>query len=187
MKRLALGLVLAVTAFAASAGTRNVTDPNAPRSLPEDGPVSISWDDPSKFSDLRYSGNRWEAERGDWVQQLASYLRKRANAQLMPGEKLEIRITDIERAGRYEPWRGINVDHVRFVRDQYPPRMELSYTLYAADGQVLAQAEQRKISDLGFLQGSTRLNNTDPLRYEKAMIDDWVRRDLNSTRVASER
>ncbi len=182
---LVLGLFAAVLAFSVQAGSK-VTDPKQPRSLPDEGPVSVSWTDPAEFSEIRSSGNRWEAERGDWVQQLAEYARTSAAKQLAPGQKLEITITDIQRAGRYEPWRGPNMQNVRMVRDIYPPRLSLNYTLYGADGQVLAQNE-RKLSDPGFLMGSAPLNETDSLRYEKRMIDDWARRDLRQQRVADDR
>lgn len=182
--RLAIGLLGAALALSAQAGS-NVTDPNLPRSLPADGPVDVSWSDPAKFSDLR-SGNRWEAERGDWVRQLAQYTRERATKQLAPGEKLEIAITDIQRAGRYEPWLGPQYQNVRIIRDYYPPRISLTYTLYGADGQVLAQNE-RKLSDAGFLMGSTPLNQTDPLRFEKRMVDSWIRRDLGPQRLVGSR
>ena len=183
--RLAVGLLGAALALSAQASS-NVTDPNLPRNLPVDGPVGVSWSDPAQFSDIRSSGNRWEAERGDWVRQLAQYARDRATKQLAPGEKLEIALTDIQRAGRYEPWLGPDFQHVRMIRDYYPPRISLTYTLYGADGQVLAQNE-RKLSDAGFLMGSSPLNNTDPLRYEKRMLDDWLRRDIGPRRLVGSR
>jgi len=182
--RLAIGLLGAALAFSAQAG--DVTDPKLPRSLPAEGPVSVSWADPAEFSDLKFSGNRWEAVQGDWVRQLAEYARSSAAKRLAPGEKLEIDIVDITRAGRYEPWLGPQYDHVRMVRDRYPPRMTLSYTLYGADGQVLAQ-NQRKLADMGFLMGASPVNDSDPLRYEKRMIDDWVRRDIGPQRVVDNR
>lgn len=176
--------VLGLSAAAQAADT--VTDPNKPRSLPDEGPVDVSWSDPAQFGDLRYTHNRWEAAQGDWVRQLAEHVRKSATKQLRPGETLQVNITDITRAGEYEPWHGINFDHVRIIRDRYPPRMELSYTLYGADGQVLAQGDS-KLRDFGFMMGSSPLNQTDPLRYEKRMIDDWTRRELGPKRELSSR
>jgi hypothetical protein len=166
--------IVSLTAHAAD----SVTDPNKPRALPDSGPVAVSWSDPAQFSDLRFSHNRWEADHGDWVRQLAEHFRNSAARQLQPGQTLQVNISDIMRAGSYEPWRGPNLDHVRFIRDRYPPGMAFSYTLTGADGQVLAQGE-RKLRDTGFMMGSSPINQTDPLRYEKRMIDDWVRRDLN--------
>jgi hypothetical protein len=160
-----------------------VTDPNKPRALPDSGPVAVSWSDPAQFSDLRFSRNRWEANRGDWVRQLAEHFRSSATRQLQPGEKLQVNITDIMRAGSYEPWRGPNMDHVRFIRDRYPPSMAFSYTLTGADGQVLAQSDI-KLRDLGFMMSASP-TDTDPLRFEKRMIDNWLRRNMRTPSTAT--
>ena len=69
-------IVALATAMPGMARQKNVTDPDIPRSLPaEGGAVSVSWTDPAEFSEIKYSGNRWEAERGSWVTDLAKYLR----------------------------------------------------------------------------------------------------------------
>lgn len=156
---------------------RNVTDADAPRSLPAEGPVSIDWTDPAQFSDIRYSGNRWEAERGNWVEQLAQYLQKSALKKLPQGESLQVTITDIKRAGSYEPWHGANLRDTRIIRDMYPPRISLTFKRLDSRGEVIEQGE-RKLSDSGFLTGSTRFGDSDPLRYEKRMLDDWLKREF---------
>lgn len=43
---------------------------------------------------------------------------------------------------------------------------------------VVAEGE-RKLVDHGFLMGAN-LNNTDNLRYEKRLIDDWLRREFKN-------
>ncbi|MCW0401551.1 hypothetical protein NB688_004125 [Xanthomonas sacchari] len=171
--------VACLWAGGASAEIRNVTDPQAPRSLVSDGPVQVSWAAPSTFSELRQSRNRWEAERGDWVQDLAAYLQKQAAKQLQPGQRLDIKLTDIKRAGDFEPWHGPNWNDVRVMRDLYPPRISLDFTLYGADGQVIAQG-QPKLMDPSYLYNSSVGLSTDPLRYEKRMLDDWLRRQFRN-------
>lgn len=170
----------------ASAATRTVTDPAAARSVEGDGPVQVRWTDPSKFTELRHSRNRWEAERGDWVRQIAEYLQTRAAKQLAPGQRLEIELTDIKRAGDYEPWHGTQWDDVRVMRDLYPPLISFNFTLYGADGQVLDQGE-RKLRDSSYLLNSSVGLSTDPLRYEKRMLDDWLRRQFRESRNVAER
>ncbi len=54
-----------LAATGVQAGVRNVTDPDAPRALSSDGKVDVRWTDPAQFSEVRFSGNRWEAQRGD--------------------------------------------------------------------------------------------------------------------------
>ena len=171
-----LALLVATAAGTASARIRNVTDPDAPRSLPAQGTVSVRWEDPAQFTEIRYSHNRWEARQGNWVEQLATYLRERAEKRLPQGEQLDVNIVDIRRAGNYEPWHTAFND-VRVLRDIYPPRMTLTFKRIAADGRVIAEGE-RKLSDMGFLMSGNAVGSHDPLRYEKHMIDRWLAREL---------
>lgn len=176
------GLLAATTAVAGPA--RDVTDPAAPRALSAEGPVQVQWEDPTGFTELRHSRNRWDARRGDWVAKLAEHLRKRAAPQLHDGQQLAVTLTDIKRAGDYEPWHGPQLDDVRFMRDIYPPRITLHFTLTDAQGRVIDQGE-RKLVDNAYLYGSTRLSDSDPLRYEKRLLDDWLRRELNGGRATA--
>lgn len=175
--RILAGMMLCTLAVGAAWAAPDVTDPDAPRSLPADGPVDVRWTDPSKFTEIRRSGNSREARRGDWVQELAEHLRKRADDRLPDGQRLEVTITDITRAGNYEPWRGIQADSIRFMRDIYPPRISLDFTLTGADGGVIAQGT-RELSDIAYLQRGSPLGDSDPLRYEKRLIDDWLRKEF---------
>lgn len=171
-------LAAALTAIATPALARDdVTDPDTPRSLPGDSPVAVQWTDPAAFSDIRFSGNRWEARRGDWVEQIARYVRQRAERELPPGTTLDVTLRDIRRAGMYEPWRGPELDHVRIVKDLYPPRIDLDFVLRDADGHVVAEGA-RELRDMGFLNRAGMIGNSDSLRYEKQLVDDWLRRDL---------
>ncbi|KRD32032.1 hypothetical protein ASE35_13840 [Lysobacter sp. Root916] len=173
-----IAAVLALTlAGGAVAKSRNVTDPDAPRALPEQGPVEVRWQNPAQFTEIRYSGNSSEAKRGNWVEDLAQHLRQRAQKRLPAGERLEVDILDIRRAGNYEPWRGVAFNDTRFIRDIYPPRITLNFRRIDADGQVIAEGE-RKLSDMGFLSNANALSNSDPLRYEKALINRWLDREL---------
>lgn len=172
---LALAALAALAASPLHAQGRGVGDPSAPRALQDSGPVQVQWDDPRGFTEIRYSRNRFEAQRGDWVQRLAEHLRQQAEQAIGPGERLELRITDIDLAGEYEPL-ATDLRDVRVVRDIYPPRMELSFVRYGADGQVMQQGS-RRLSDPGFLSAPAH-STQDSLRFEKRMIEDWVRREF---------
>lgn len=178
-------LACSAAASAASAAPRTVTDPQAPRALQAEGPVSVSWNDPSTFSEIRSSRNRFEAERGNWVEQLAMYVRTAAGKRLQPGQSLQVTLVDVKRAGDYEPWRGPDARDVRILRDIYPPRLTLQYRLQDASGQIIDEGEA-KLQNTGYLYSGLRLqNSSDPLRYEKDLVDQWVRGDLRT--VASGR
>ena len=177
-------LAALVAAPGAYARTPVVTDPSLPRELPSQDPVSVQWTDPAEFSDLRFSHNRWEAERGNWVVKLADHLQQRATARLPDGQQMDVTITDIQRAGSFEPWLGPDYSHVRMMRDIYPPRMTLQVRITDQDGQVLSEGEY-KLSDMNYLHSApATLNRSDPLRHEKRMIDDWVRRKLPNQATA---
>ena len=153
---------------------------DAPRALPDNGPVSVAWADPATFTELRRSRSRWDSERGSWLADLAKYMRKRAEAQLPAGERLQLTIVDIDRAGDYEPWRGVGQQDIRIIRDIYPPRMTLRYRELDASGNLVAEGE-KKLSDPAFLINASPLNDSDPLRYEKRMVDSWLRSDWRGT------
>lgn len=164
-------------ALAGPAAAADVTDPDYPRSLDVEGPVAVSWTDPAGFTELRNSRNRFEARRGDWVRNIARHLARRAERELAPGERLEVEITDIERAGEYEMATGYS-DHVRVIRDIYPPRIDLRYTRFDDQGNVVDSGE-RELTDLGFLaRGGGSVGMGDPLRHEKRLVDDWIRSDI---------
>ncbi|HBZ46566.1 MAG TPA: DUF3016 domain-containing protein [Stenotrophomonas sp.] len=176
----ALGCLL-LLAGSASAAPRTVTDPKAPRALTGESPVQVKWTDPAQFTEIRSSTNRFEAQSGNWVQQLADYLRSSASKRLPPGQTLDVEITDIKRAGEFEPQNGPRGNDVRIMRNIYPPRMTLTFTLRDATGGVVRQGEEELI-DMNYLGNTGLLSNNDPLRYEKRMIDDWLRRLLPPTR-----
>ncbi|MBA0281781.1 DUF3016 domain-containing protein [Stenotrophomonas maltophilia] len=180
----ALLLASALVAGGANAAPRAVTDPEAPRALQADGPVSVKWDDPAKFTEIRQSSNRFEAERGDWVQQLARYVQTTAAKPLQPGQTLDVTLVDIKRAGDYEPWHGPRGRDIRIMRDIYPPRITLQYTLKDASGRIVSEGDAR-LSDTGYLHNVGLKSESDPLRYEKRLIDDWVKRQLASQATAA--
>jgi len=97
---------------------------------------------------------------------------------------MEIEITDIDRAGRYEPGLGSRMDSIRIMRNIDSPSMRLSLRRYDASGQLVDEGE-RKLRDMMYLNNVNVLSNTDPLRYEKRMIDDWARREFRVAQVAS--
>lgn len=175
----ALGGLLALATLSVAAAPRTVTDPKAPTELKEEGPVQVRWTDPSKFTEIRNSSNRWEAERGNWVYDLAKHIRTTAAERLAPGQTLDVTITDIKRAGDYEPQLGPRAQDIRIMKDIYPPRMTLDYVLKDAQGNVVKQGTGEKLIDMGYLStGAGLRSDSDPLRYEKRMLDNWLKKVL---------
>ena len=172
-----LHLLAVAAALALAACTTTPVASSGPGQLQADGPVSVSWSDPAGFSEITRGRDRIETLRGTWVERLAEHLRDSATGRLGPGEQLEVELLDVDRAGDYEPWRGPDADDIRITRDIYPPRITLRFRHLGAQGQVLAEGE-RRLSDSGFMSRALAHRSTDPLRYEKQLLDDWLGREL---------
>ncbi|MGH8172684.1 MAG: DUF3016 domain-containing protein [Rhodanobacteraceae bacterium] len=155
-------------------GIANATQP----ATPVNSTVSVDWTNPADFTEEKKSRSFGLARETpeQWVGELARYVERRGARLLAPGQTLDVTFTDITRAGAFEPWRGPKLDDTRFIKDIYPPAIDLHFTLRNADGGIVLEGT-RKLRDAAFLSRGTP-SNTDPLRYEKRMLDDWLRRDF---------
>ena len=110
------------------------------------------------------------------LDELKRYLEMRAPGLLPAGQKLSVTLTDVDMAGEYEPWQQPGVNDVRIVKDLYPPRIDLEFKVTDAAGAVVKEGK-RQLRDLSFMM-KLSLRRDDPHRYEKALLDDWLRKDL---------
>ncbi len=138
--------------------------------------VQVEYVDPEKFSDITdsYFGSG-ETVRVAHLEALRKHIQMRAGNLLTGGQNLTVTITEIDRAGHFEPWRPFAND-ARIIRDSYPPRINLYFKLTSSDGALIKNG-QRKLRDPAFLTTTTMYHN-DPLRHEKALLDDWLKRDF---------
>ena len=97
------------------------------------------------------------------------------------GHLLSVTFTDIDMAGDFEPWRGPRFDDIRIVKDIYPPRINLSFRLTDAEGNVVKEGT-RELRDLAFMMKITMAFRDDPVRHEKALLDDWLRSEFPRVR-----
>lgn len=137
--------------------------------------VQVAFIHAESFTDFadRYGGGTQDA----YVKDLQKHIEIRASNYVPTGARLVISIENIDMAGAFEPWRP-HAGQARIVRDIYPPRIDLDFTLTAKDGTVIANG-RRELRDPVFL-GIASSYGTDPLRYEKAMLDRWLERELGS-------
>lgn len=138
------------------------------------GNVDVHYKDPQHFTEAKLDAGVHLVDPDAYLKPLKAYIAERASRVLAPGQRLVIEVTDVKRAGQYEPWRGPRFNDVRIIKDIYPPRIDLDFTLYGADRKVLSQGS-RKLRDSAFLMRGYG-NNQDPLRYEKSLIDLWLRK-----------
>ena len=73
MRTLPLFLAMALALGAcASTGSTSMLSADAPRALAAAGPVSVTWEDPAQFSEVRHSGNRYAAAQGNWLNNITT-------------------------------------------------------------------------------------------------------------------
>ena len=138
--------------------------------------VTVSYDHPEHFTETREEKALAPTRASnDYLTTLKAYIEKRGAKMLQPGQQLDVVVTDIDRAGSFEPWHGGAMREVRIIKDIYPPRINLHFKLLDADGKVIREGD-RKLRDPGFLTSNTAPTSTDSLRYEKQLIDRWLRK-----------
>jgi hypothetical protein len=103
---------------------------------------------------------------------IREHLERLGARYLKPGDRLEVEVLDIDLAGRFEWWRPYAYD-VRILRDITWPRMKLRYVLEKNGRRVACPGEF--VSDRVYLMNAAMRSSSDPLRYEKSMLDDWFR------------
>ncbi|MDE1894247.1 MAG: DUF3016 domain-containing protein [Pseudomonadota bacterium] len=165
---------LAAAAFASGAASTVAAGAAAP-AVAAEARVQVTFQHPQNFSEEREFGQQDRWLHKDYLETLKNYLVRRATPMLAPGQRLQVTITDIKLAGAYEPWRGPEWGYVRMMRDMYPPRIDLSFVLTDGTGKVLREGT-RKLRDLSYLSsGASMPGDTDSLRYDKALLDRWLR------------
>lgn len=136
--------------------------------------------EPEKFTDVRdsYMG---DATRTTYLEQIRDHVLEQAKYYVPEGHKLSVTFTDIDMAGDFEPWHGPRWDDIRVVKDIYPPRILLTFRLTDAAGNVVKEGK-RDLRDLAFMMKITMSFRDDPVRHEKALLDDWLRSDFPRVR-----
>lgn len=140
--------------------------PGAPRST-----VEVQFVQPAKFTDFRIYGRDAQWSASYFASQISDDLRP-ALERKVPGGKLTLRFTDIDLAGHY-PSRGGS--SVRVVRGQIrPARMSFAFVLQDSSGRTLASGSTR-ITDNSSPSMAQHPKRSEPLYYEKRMLERWLR------------
>ena len=138
-------------------------------------PVTVTFVSPEKFTDVKDMMDS-ERDRDRVLAVLKEHIEDLSRTYVTNGRHLEIKVTDVDLAGDFEPWRGLDYDHIRILKEIYPPRMELEFRLVDADGKVISEGK-RRLQELGYLM-TTVLPSSDPLRFDKEMIRSWMRQEF---------
>lgn len=136
------------------------------------GAVKVSFIEPDKFAD---AGNT----RSDVPATLAAleqHVQALGQRYLADGQTLTIEVLDVDLAGAVKPPPRHATGDIRVVRGDGSadwPRINLRYTL-EVPGQAPRRGEE-SIKELFYQQKNPRYSSSDPLRYEKQMLDQWFK------------
>jgi hypothetical protein len=133
--------------------------------------VTVVFSAPERFTDASLHGGYGAHARAFALDAIARHLEALGARDLAPGQTLAIEVLDVDLAGRFEPWRAHDYD-LRVLTGATWPRINVRYTL-SENGRVLLSAQETVI-DQYYLARPARASS-DPLRYEKTMLDDWFR------------
>jgi hypothetical protein len=129
---------------------------------------------PQHFTDVRYS--KAEPNSVALLNALQTFMCQMGERYVPEDMQLEIKVTDIDLAGDFEPWRGPQFGQVRIIRDIYRPHISLEFRLTDDSGGIVS-AGQREISDIAYQERLVRPPD-DYLRYEKDILRNWFRKEL---------
>jgi hypothetical protein len=161
-----------ITAFIGIAATA-VLAAESPKSASR---VEIIFDHPENFTDVKDADMPTDKGRSAILDRIRGFLVERADPMVPGGDTFTMTFTDIDLAGDFEPWRGGQWDNVRIVKSIYPPAFKFTYSVTDSAGKVVKQGSEH-LRDLDFLMRITP-DPRDSLRYEKQILDDWLRSNL---------
>ena len=134
--------------------------------------VKVRFAAPERFTDAANSFASGQPLRVT-LAELSRILVDLGTARLRPGERLDITVLDIDRAGFDRPGFG-SPTGLRVVTDATPPRIRLAYALRRGN-RVVAQGEDT-VTDINFLLTFNPRFSTGGLYYERQILRDWFAR-----------
>ena len=158
-------LIAAACGLAMSAGAQAAT-------------VAFEHTDPSDFRDIRATEQGQKNFERSVLRELEEQFAEEA-AKLPEGQTLQVTLKDVDLAGDIEYFHRYYPFGLRVIRNVDFPRMEFSYVLRDANGQVIKSGDE-SISDMGFNQPVSRLrDHQSMLNYEREMISEWAKETLH--------
>ena len=116
-------------------------------------------------------------EMAGQVRRLSRFVVEEARPRLATGDVLSVRFDEVVLAGSLEPWRSPRLDGVRVISPAYPPRIALWFRWVDANGNVAREGE-RRLTNLDFQRDPRAASSNDTLRYERALLDEWIDREF---------
>lgn len=132
------------------------------------GSAHVTFVNPERFADIGPYINGPEAAAN--MAQIALHIEQLAARRLAANQVLEVDVLNVQLAGYLDRRTGRNEPY-RVMLEGYWPSITLRYRLMQG-GTVLASGEETA-SDMAYLHFINRYPDSDRLRYERRMLDNW--------------
>ncbi|HEY6365942.1 MAG TPA: DUF3016 domain-containing protein [Candidatus Binatia bacterium] len=136
--------------------------------------IHVVFVEPEKFTDARRAEFKPNSEA--ILDAIAKFMQEMGEETIPRDMNLDIKVTDVDLAGNFEPWHGPQSDQVRITNQLYPLRFALEYRVIDPRGQVILSGK-RNLTDLDY-QRRTFYPTDDYLRYEKDLLHHWFREEF---------
>lgn len=135
--------------------------------------ASVSFIHPEAYADMPTDAY----DRDQVMKDLQKHFEHLA-AKLPAGQELKVEVLDLDLAGRILPTTR-SLTELRILKGGTDwPHMHIRYSL-EANGKVVREGDVH-LKNMAYLDRLNRYFSDDGLRYEKQMIDDWFRDDVNA-------
>jgi len=139
------------------------------------GEIEVNWYQPEKYTDVKGANESNKRFKQRTFKQFEAFFAKQA--QSLPEDvKIKLTITNLNLAGDVRHNFSLHRE-IRLVTQTYWPMIEFEYQITAGDKVV--DSGKTKLKDMSFLdRGRIRASRSGALNYEKRMLKDWFRKDV---------
>jgi len=139
---------------------------------------------PSGFKDFSYRDEGVDETARIFDDQFQAWFVPAASKVLPAGQRLHLRILDIDMAGDIQPWRNNRYEPLRYIEFGHPPRMTLEYQIIDPAGGVLAEGREELV-DASFDIRPPTIRQDEPFAYEFVMLERWLKSLIGSRNAGS--
>lgn len=140
--------------------------------------VEVKYEDIAKYRDAVPDAWHGQAKETDTtLKELRKHIEKLAGKYIPADRTLRVSVLDVDLAGEIKHL-GSTLREIRVLSSATWPVIKLRYAV-SKDDKIEAQGEDT-LSDPNYQQTINAYSNTDPLRYERHMLDEWFARKFSA-------
>ncbi len=148
------------------------------------GTVNVSFIHPENFTDASLQGGYGTRAEQGTLDEIGRFFESLGPRYLKSQQVLTVDVLNVDLAGKIEWWRR-DFSDTRILRDIYPPRFTLNYRL-SEDGRTIVESKETVVDPNYLANPGIYFSPNDPLRFEKAMLEDWFRRRFGDQRSVAD-